>query len=99
MKFELLPNEILLECFEYLNIFDIFHAFDQLNYRFSKLLRNIPIHLNFQNIRKTQFFRFCQEKLSNSEIKQQIYSIRLSNKDTCGQIRTFLSLFQLNEFS
>ncbi|CAF2685402.1 unnamed protein product [Rotaria sp. Silwood2] len=99
MKFELLPNEILIECFEYLSMFDIFHSFDQLNYRFYKLLRTIPIHLNFQNVRKTKLFQFCQQKLSNSKIKQQIYSLHLSNKDACGQIKTFLLRFLLNKFS
>ncbi len=32
MKFELLPSEIMIECFEYLNVPDIFYSFDQLNY-------------------------------------------------------------------
>lgn len=37
--------------------------------------------------------------LSNPEIKNEIISLKLSNKDTCGQIDTFLSLFSLDEFS
>ncbi|CAF1300675.1 unnamed protein product, partial [Rotaria sordida] len=35
----------------------------------------------------------------NLEIQKQIYSLKLSNEDTCGQIDTFLSIFSLNEFS
>ncbi|CAF1170187.1 unnamed protein product [Rotaria sp. Silwood1] len=35
----------------------------------------------------------------NSEIKNQIYSLKLSNKDTYGQIDAFLSMFSFNEFS
>src|SRR4051794_12151065 len=99
MKFELLPNEILIECFEYLDIFDTFYSFDQLNYRFYKLIRNILLHLNFQHVRKRKFDRFCQLISSDPNIKQQIYSLRLSNKDTCGQIKSFLSCFTPNEFS
>ncbi|CAF4302634.1 unnamed protein product [Rotaria sp. Silwood2] len=99
MEFELLSNEILIEYFEYLSIFDIFHSFDQLNYRFYKLLRTIPIHLNFQNVRKTKLFQFCRQKLSNSKIQQQIYSLGLSNKDAYGPIKAFLSRFPLNKFS
>jgi hypothetical protein len=38
MKFEFLPNEMLMHFFEFLNASDIFHSFDQLNYRFSKLI-------------------------------------------------------------
>ena len=55
MKFELLPNEIFIECFQYLNTLDIFYSFDQLNYRFSILIRNIRLHLDFQEIKKSRF--------------------------------------------
>jgi hypothetical protein len=47
MKFESLPNEILIECFQYLNA---------------------------------------------PEIKREIISLKLSNKGTCNQIQSFLSL-------
>ncbi|CAF1150047.1 unnamed protein product [Rotaria sordida] len=98
MHFEFLPNEILIECFQYLNAPDIFHSFDQLNSRFSKLLRNIPLHLNFQRFKTNLFYEFCQIILSNPEIKQNIISLRLSNDGRCGQIKSFLSLISLNEF-
>jgi hypothetical protein len=98
MKFEILPNEVLIECFEYLNAPDIFHSFDRLNYRFHNLIRNISLHLNFQNIHKSKFHQFCMQMQSNPDIKQQIISINLSNKDTCGQIEAFLSMFSLIEF-
>ena len=99
MKFEFLPNEILLLCFQYLNILDIFHSFDQLNNRFSKLIRTIQFELNFENVRKTIFDKFCTKMKLNPEIQNQIYSLKLSNEDTCGQIDAFLSIFSLNEFS
>ena len=31
MKFECLPNEILLICFEYFDVWDLFESFDRLN--------------------------------------------------------------------
>jgi hypothetical protein len=99
MKFELLPNEILFICFEHLNIFEIFHSFDRLNHHFSKLIRNIQLKLNFENVHKRIFDEFCAKILSNPEIKQQIYSLELSNKQACGQIEAFLSFFPLSEFS
>ncbi len=98
-NFELLPNEIVIECFQYLNAFDIFHSFDQLNSRFNKLIRNIPLSLNFENVRKRIFDRFCTEISLNPQMKQHIYSLNLSNKDSCGQAELFLKLFSLNEFS
>jgi hypothetical protein len=84
-KFELLPNKIMIECFGYLNAWDIFYSFYRLNYRFDKL------------IQKTIFDQFCTTMLSNSEIKRQIYSLRLSNDDTCGQIQAFLSFFKFHQ--
>ena len=98
-QLELLPNEIIIECFKYLHTFDIYHSFDRLNSRFNKLIRNIPLNLNFENVRKKIFDRLCTEILSNPQIKQHIYSLKLSNKNSCAQIELFLQLFSLDEFS
>ena len=99
MKFELLPNEILIECFGYFNAIEIFYSFDQLNTRLNKLIQTIQLYLNFQHIQKSNFDQFCSKISSNPPIKQQIYSLELSNKYTYGQIEGFLSYFSLNEFS
>ena len=100
MKFELLPNEIIINCFEYLNVPDLFNAFHGLSYRFQRLITNIPLSLNFQHVKRTTFDQFCKKMLSNPEIKNQIYSLQLSHEiSTCGRINTFLSLFSLGEFS
>jgi hypothetical protein len=99
MIFELLPNEIYIECFRYLNATDIFYSFDQLNYRFSTLIRDIyPLDLDFQQMKKSLFNQICQIILSNPELKHKIISLKLSNKGTRDQIQQFLSLFPLNEF-
>jgi hypothetical protein len=58
MKFELLPNEIFIECFEYFNVLEIYYSFDVLNSRFNKLIRNIPLNIDFQNVRKKLFDEF-----------------------------------------
>ncbi len=99
MKFEFLPNEILLLCFQYLNILDIFHSFDQLNNRFSKLIRTIQFELNFENIQKTIFDKFCTKMKLNPEIQKQIYSLKLSNEDTCGQIDAYFYLMNFLLFN
>ncbi|CAF4353723.1 unnamed protein product, partial [Adineta steineri] len=98
MRFEFLPNEIFIECFQYLNVPDVFYSFDQLNYRFYTLIRTIPLWLNFEEFKKFKFNQFCQIILSNPELKHQIISLKLSNEGTRGQIEQFLSLFPLNEF-
>ncbi|CAF3694582.1 unnamed protein product [Rotaria sp. Silwood1] len=82
MKFELLPNEIFIETFEFFRIFDIFYSFNQLNDHFNKLIGTIPSHFNFKYIQKTRFDRFCKLLLSNLDVKNQVYSLVLSNKDT-----------------
>ena len=105
MNFELLPNEILITCFEYLNAPDLFYSFDQLNYRFNKLIRTYPLHLNCQCVRKSIFDQFCMKMLANPEIKTQIRSLHLSNsfiwssyKLTSISVETFLSSFSLDSF-
>ncbi len=99
MKFENLPNEIFLHCFEYLNAPDIFYAFEQMNPRFYRLIRTIPLRLNFEDIHKSIFDRFCEKMLDYAEIQKQIYSLKLSNENTHGQIQAFLTYFSLDKFT
>ncbi len=93
-KLELLPNEILFECFQYLNGVLIFHSFDQLNYRFNELIRSVPLHLDFQNSDKLLFDHFCKKMISNDGMKKQIYSLYISDIN----VQQFLSFFPLDEF-
>ncbi|CAF1319625.1 unnamed protein product [Adineta ricciae] len=96
---ELLPNEILFQCFQYLNIIHIFHSFDQLNHRFNRLIRNISFHLNFQNVpSKFQCEQFCQKLSIEQTIKTQLHSLYLSNKSTCYPAHLFLSKCSLTDF-
>jgi hypothetical protein len=99
MKLEWLPNEILIECFEYLNAFDIFYSFDQLNDRFNNLIRNIPLHIVFQYVNKSIFDEFCTKMLLNPKIKSQIYSLHVLDEHKSIECNTFLSYFSLDEFS
>ncbi|CAF2625531.1 unnamed protein product [Rotaria sp. Silwood2] len=99
MKFESLPNKIFLHCFEYLNAPDIFYAFEQLNPQFYRLIRTIPLRLNFEDINKLIFDRFCEKMLDYTEIQQQIYSLKLSNEQAYCQIQAFFTYFSLVEFT
>ncbi|CAF1405357.1 unnamed protein product [Adineta steineri] len=98
MKFEFLPNEILFQCFQYLIAPDVFYSFDQLNFRFFKLIRDTSLYLNFSQMKKSLFNHFCRIILLNSEIKQKIIYLQLSNDGTNGQIEYFLSLYSINTF-
>ncbi|CAF1240973.1 unnamed protein product [Adineta steineri] len=99
MKFELLPNEILLDYFGYFNALDLFYAYDGLNYRLNKLIRTLPLHLNFQYANKSKFIEFCRTMSLNEELKNRIYSLHLSNQEIDFQIEAFLSFFSLNQFT
>lgn len=96
--FESLPNEILIECFEYLHEVDIYYSLDGLNSRINNLIQKLTLNLNFQYIRKTRFDQVCTKMKLNPAFQKEILSLKLSNKDTCDQIDIFLSLFSLDEF-
>jgi hypothetical protein len=40
IHFKLMPDEKLIECFQFLNAPDLFYSFGQLNYRLSNLPRS-----------------------------------------------------------
>ncbi len=93
MKFEFLPNEILMECFQYLNPFEIFHSFDQLNNRFDTVIQNILLYyVNFEDVNKSIFDQFCKRRLSNSQIKKSNLFFKISKQ------KYFHHFFQLMNY-
>ncbi|CAF0925038.1 unnamed protein product [Rotaria sp. Silwood1] len=100
MKFEQLPNELILDVFEYLDAIDLLHAFYGLNCRFNKLL-NISFkfyHLNFRSVSKYTFTIVCQQHLST--IINKIVSFYLADdEETPNLSEIFLSYnFTFNQF-
>ncbi|CAF3214903.1 unnamed protein product, partial [Rotaria sp. Silwood2] len=95
-KFESLPNELIIECLEYSYVCHTFHSFNGLNDRLNKLIRTVSLHLNFTLVNKKRLEDFCQHILLYPEIRQQIYSLHLSNENRCDQIETFLKHIPLN---
>jgi hypothetical protein len=95
---ELLPNEILIQCFQYLKPCDLFHSFDEVNHRFNHLIRHIPLCIDFENVNKSMFDEFCTKISVDREIKAQVYSLHLPNADKCFQTKAFWSLFSFEEF-
>lgn len=75
-QFEYLPNEILIEIFQNLDIHDLFQAFYNLNFRFNKLLHSVN-NLSF-TISKTNYsdFKLCDfsmHQISSLIIISEIY--------------------------
>ena len=102
-KLELLPNEILIQCFEYFNTPYLFYSFDQLNYRFNALIRHIPLCINLrENLTKSILDKFCIKMCTNPEIRDQVYSLNLpslEDNDHAGlRTKLFLSFFSLEDF-
>lgn len=98
MVFEDLPNEIIRECFEYLNGFHSFYSFDGLNSRFYNLIRSVRLYIDFEDVNKTMFDTLCAKMLIDSNIRDQIYSIEILNNDQCFQCNLFFSSFPPNKF-
>ena len=91
-KFENLANEVLLDIFDHLRPVHIIHAFARLNFRLQTLVLQRRMHVDLtNNISFEEFNIYCSDILMN--YSSCIYSIRLSNIDTCGGMRIFFSKF------
>lgn len=98
-KFENLPNEILLECCQYLNAPHLFHSFDDLNRRFSDLIRSTKLHLSFSRVNQSIYEEFHTKILNEPTIKEQVISIDLCDERTLIESDRFLSDYDMKEFS
>ncbi|CAF3630554.1 unnamed protein product [Rotaria sordida] len=91
-KFENLANEILLDIFDYLRPLDLIHAFGMLNNRLENVIIQRGMHVDLStNISFNEFNEYCTNIFLN--YSSCIYSIRLSNIETCGGIKLFLTIF------
>jgi hypothetical protein len=100
VQFESLPNEIVLDCFEYFDSVHLFRAFHGLNCRFNTLLYNLyQMHqFDFQRISKQDFDIVCQQYLPF--IVDRVASICLSNSDRTSDLplHFFSQNFTLTQF-
>ena len=101
MNFELLPNEIFLDLFDYLNGVDLLYAFYGLNTRFNFLLykQYRTYRFQFGSISKRKFDMICHQHLPF--IADRIIAFRLFDSDeTLGEINLFLSYIpSFNQFT
>ena len=101
MNFERLPNEILLDIFNYFPVVDLFQSFGDLNSRLSLLIveRLKSLSLDFHSVSRQNFNRICSMFLRS--IVSHVHHIRLSNGDgSPKQIEDFLNAgFTWDQFS
>ncbi|CAF4151617.1 unnamed protein product [Adineta steineri] len=92
MNFNVLPNEILLAFFEYLNGNDLFHTFYGLNARIDALLykQYRCYYFDFFVLPKRNFDLICQQHIPM--ITDRILALHLSDSEwTPGQVDLFFS--------
>ncbi|CAF3610681.1 unnamed protein product [Rotaria sp. Silwood1] len=77
-RFEDLANELFYEIFEYLDLYDIYRGFFNLNQRFQNLIinSNFPNQINISTMSKSKFEYYHKNILLPN--KHRIYLIRLS---------------------
>ncbi|CAF4225264.1 unnamed protein product [Rotaria sp. Silwood2] len=107
MNLELLPNEILLDLFDYFDGIDLLRAFYGLNFRFNFLLDNQfrAYRFNFSFVSKHDFDMICQQHLPR--VADRVVCLSLfEHEETPKQINLFLSylpsfdkFIQLRSFS
>lgn len=85
---EILPTEIIFEIFDYLNVFDIFYGFINLNKRLNDILNLYPIKLDFQCISRLKFDFICRYIHP-----KQVISLYLSDELLPNQIELFSQYF------
>lgn len=85
MDLESLPNELLLDLFQYFSTIDVLHAFFNLNTRFTELLITYfqTYLFDFQSTSKQNFDSLCHDYLPI--FSTHIRSIRLSENDETPQ--------------
>ena len=98
LKFEDFPNEVLLECFKYLNALHLFHSFDHLNDRFCKLIRSMELRLSFAEVSVSTHEVFRTKTREDPSINAQVISIDLSDKRSFDESNRFLSDYAMKEF-
>lgn len=97
-KLEDLPNEILFECFKYLNTFHLFYSFDDSNYRFYKLIQSINLRLDSENVDIPMIEEFFHKTREEPLIKEKIISINLSDKRSFDESNRILLNYSIEEF-
>lgn len=85
---ESMPDEILLEIFDYIPGYDIIYSFYNLNQRFNSIIHGIRLYLDLSYVQQKTFLYICHNILPN--FSEQIHSIKLSNKQTIDGINYYL---------
>jgi hypothetical protein len=80
-KFEQFPNELILICFSYLNLLELYETFSHLNQRFNQLIQyDAKLCIDLNSIPDTKFLTFCM-KLNQFITTTQNYPLSIIAHD------------------
>ncbi len=105
--FELLPNELMEDLFEYLSVMDLFRSFYYLNQRFHQLVQyhvtqQAGLRIDFSSLSLREFDFICSQ--FNPE-QIEVLSLgdgginRVNESSSFGQIALFLHRYHLSQFT
>ena len=98
-KLELLPNEILLQCFEHLDAINLFYSFHDLNFRFFCLIRQTPLHIRLEHVKKCALISLCRRISSDIHVRNGIKSLKISKREKFNASGCFLQSVSLNQLT
>src|ERR1700722_15073144 len=90
---EMLPDEMLLEIFQYLSTADVLYSFFNLNSRFNRTISNSIHHINLTLSTYDQFDYICTIVLNEFNYCSTVRSLTISNNWIYLQAKTFLERF------
>ncbi|CAF1181816.1 unnamed protein product, partial [Didymodactylos carnosus] len=96
---EHLPDEIILEIFKHMKAIDIIRAFFMLNSRFNRIINDVKLNVDLENISKNDFDYNCEHILCKRYFQSQVHFLKLSNIGTWRAIDTFFDKFAIEQFT
>ncbi|CAF1425703.1 unnamed protein product, partial [Didymodactylos carnosus] len=96
-QFEDFANEVFYDVFDYMDTYDIFNSFGDINKRFYKLiLSKSKFHCKLFDKSLSKFLFYCENVIPL--IKDQLVSLKIERVKERDDIGTFLIYYQLQMF-
>ncbi|CAF1644744.1 unnamed protein product, partial [Didymodactylos carnosus] len=93
---ENISNELFVEICDYLDVYDIYYSFYNLNLRMNQIINSLNVHVNLHYSSKQRFDYCC--KFILPYLYNSLVYLTLSNEETIGQILLFTNIFPLENF-
>ena len=95
-NFESMSNELLMDLFEYYDLYTLFMSFSSLNSRIDHLLRHCQVHVDLDLVQPTDFIRFLAHILPQVNVKN-IRSLHASKEHQIKVLADDQSLDYFNQ--